>query len=111
MTASDLIGEFARDRLPGLIRDIVKEEMRELLKQIDADRGVWTCSWCGYKNVRLNAGLDYCSACGAETMTHFVAAGELRVRYTRNPSRSRPHLDCAAIAGCKSSTTVYQGPT
>lgn len=113
MTTCDLIAEFARERLPGIVHDIVRDEMRDLLKQIEIEHAAWICAWCGYRNIRLNAGLDHCSVCGAETVTQFAAAGELHVRYTRNPkhakSRARrsPHLDCVAIAGCKSSSTTY----
>jgi hypothetical protein len=115
MTTIDLIYEFARERLPVLVRDIVRKEMRDLLNKVECDRATWRCTWCDYVNVRFNAGMDHCSACGAETMTYFVAAGDLRVRYSRNPkcqrnraharSRARrsPHLDCVATTGCKAS--------
>lgn len=115
MTTTDLIYEFARDRLPGLVRDIVREEMRDLLSKIPCERAVWECTWCGYKNIRINAGLDHCSVCGSEVMTYFMAAGDLRVRYAKRPpdrcrNSSRRGRNKATGEPHTRSTTSYQGP-
>ncbi len=62
----------------------------------------WRCSWCRYVNVRLNAGLDHCSACGAETLTQFNGEDILSIRHTFRHT----HLDCVASTSCKTSAAT-----
>jgi hypothetical protein len=45
----------------------------------------WRCSWCHHANVRLNAGLDHCDSCGAQTMTQFEGDDILSIRHTFRP--------------------------
>ena len=105
MTTSDIIGEFFREHAPGLVRDIVRKEMSVMFGKVHEKPSAWVCTWCKYKNLRFNAGMDHCSVCGAETLTYFVASGELRVKFSRNPKQhQRPRRFTA------SSKTTYSSP-
>ena len=131
MTTTDLVMEIFRSRLPRMVRDIVRKEMRDMLGPAKEVHSTWDCSWCGYRNIRFNAGLDHCSVCGAETFTYFIGANDLRVKYSRHPKEHgrtphrfkanrrkgtrQAHLDCrgpcsGSRAGCVN-TTTYSSPS